>query len=855
MSKSMLVNVAAEEEYRVAVVDNGVLDLFEIETLSRENIKGNIYKAVVEGVNSALEASFVNYGGDRAAFLPLDEINFKIYPARFDGGGGKGRGARISRHLEKGMEILVQVVRDAFANKPPTLSTYYSLPGRYLVLMPGADAAGISRKIEDDEQRARLRNVLESLQIPEGYGVIVRTAGLDTSPRELQADLDALLELWRNIERAGVDAKAPSLIYQERDLVIRTARDHFTTDMSEVLIDDEPTFKRLRKFFEAHMPEKADLVRLYTGDRPIFSKYNVEDQIEQIYKREVNLKSGGSISIDTTEALTAVDVNSARSSRGGSSEETATRTNLEAAEEIARQLRLRDIGGLIVIDFIDMESSRHIRQVERAFGQSMTRDKARYDVTRISKLGLLEVSRQRMKTTKSASSFKPCPQCSGDGMVRTPESAARAAFRKIQARVARGGLAGVKVYLPIEVAVYLLNEKRDDLYRLESRQRMRIEVVPQDKMKVEQFEIEELRREEQEAVPMVTADIVDQAMAEGIIATPVVGEVPPILSEAEAAERAGERAVERAPERGPEPGRMVERRAGHAPEEGARGRRDEGRREAGRDGARREAGRDDTRREAGREGHRDDRGDRGRRRRRRGRGRGERGAEPHGPRAERGAEPPGQRNDAAAGDRAPSRAVERGGGRPHREPHEHRPHEPRHQRDDRPAAAQASGPDFSEGPEGYEAASGQGEARHGGTNGEVSWSENGTPQASGGVQGEKRPDGDRHGRRRRRRRGRGRGRGARPENGASAGSPSAGVPGTGGSWPEDRRPSEPRAERTDWTPRQTEAPPESRYAERMAAPEPAVERSAPSDSSAGGSGGDAGDSKPKRRWWRRGLRG
>ncbi|HEV8200243.1 MAG TPA: ribonuclease E/G [Candidatus Polarisedimenticolia bacterium] len=848
MSKSMLVNVAAEEEYRVAVVDNGVLDLFEIETLSRENIKGNIYKAVVEGVNSALEASFVNYGGDRAAFLPLDEINFKIYPARFEGGSGKGRGARISRHLEKGMEILVQVVRDAFANKPPTLSTYYSLPGRYLVLMPGADAAGISRKIEDDEQRARLRNVLESLQIPEGYGVIVRTAGLETSPRELQADLDALLELWRNIERAGADAKAPSLIYQERDLVIRTARDHFTTDMSEVLIDDEATFRRLRKFFEAHMPEKADLVRLYTGDRPIFSKYNVEDQIEQIYKREVNLKSGGSISIDTTEALTAVDVNSARSSRGGSSEETATRTNLEAAEEIARQLRLRDIGGLIVIDFIDMESSRHIRQVERAFAQSMTRDKARYDVTRISKLGLLEVSRQRMKTTKSASSFKPCPQCSGDGMVRTPESAARAAFRKIQARVARGGLAGVKVYLPNEVAVYLLNEKRDDLFRLESRQRMRIEVVPQDKMRVEQFEIEELRREEQEAVPMVTADIVDQAMAEGTMATPVVGEVPPILSEAEAAERAGERAVERAHERGPEPGRMVERRAGHTAEEATHARRDEGRREGGRD---------DVRRDARREGSRDERGERGRRRRRRGRGRGERGAEQAGPRGDRGAEAQAQRSDAGTGDRSPSRGEGRGGGRPHRDHPEHRHHEPRQHRDERPAAAaQASGPDFSEGPEGYEAPSGQAEARSAGSNGEVSWSEGGTPQSPVGGPAEARRDGDRNRQRRRRRRGRGRGRGARPENGASAGAPAAGVPGTGGSWPEDRKSSEPRTERTEhWSPRPSEAPSESRYAERMAAPEPAGERSAPSDSSAGGSGGDAGDGKPKRRWWRRGLRG
>ncbi|HKQ97487.1 MAG TPA: Rne/Rng family ribonuclease, partial [Candidatus Polarisedimenticolia bacterium] len=492
MSKSMLVNVAAEEEYRVAVIDNGVLDLFEIETLSRENIKGNIYKAVVEGVNPGLEAAFVNYGGERAAFLPLDEINFKTYPSRNEG-GGKGRGSRIGRHLEKGMEILVQVIRDSYANKPPTLSTYYSLPGRYLVLMPGADAAGISRKIEDEEQRGRLRRILEGLTVPEGFGVIVRTAGMETSPRDLQADLDALLELWRNIQKAAQDARPQSLIYQERDLVIRTARDHFTSDMNEVLIDDEPTWKRLRRFFEAHMPEKAELVKLYTGDKPIFSRHNVEDQIEQIYKRTVPLRSGGSISIDQTEALTAIDVNSARSARGGSSEETATRTNLEAAEEIARQIRLRDIGGLIVIDFIDMESSRHIRQVERSFAGSMSRDKARWDVTRISKLGLMEVSRQRLKMTKSESSFSKCPICAGDGMVRTPESAARAAYRKIQARVARGGLAGATVYLPPDVALYLLNHKRDDLYRLESRGSLRLEVVPQPQMKVDQFEIEELR--------------------------------------------------------------------------------------------------------------------------------------------------------------------------------------------------------------------------------------------------------------------------------------------------------------------------------------------------------------------------
>jgi ribonuclease E len=533
MSKSMLVNVTAEEEHRVAIVDNGVLDIFEIETLSRENLKGNIFKAIVEGVNPALEAAFVNYGGERAGFLPLDEVNFKFYPSRGEGSGGKGRGARITRHLEKGMEVLVQVIRDSFANKPPTMSTYYSLPGRYLVLMPGADAAGISRKIEDEEHRDRLRKVLDGLTVPEGFGVIVRTAGMEVSQADLQADLETLLELWRTIERAGQQVKPPALVFQERDLVIRTIRDYFTSDIEEVLIDDEATYRRARKFFEAHMPDKADLVRLYTGDRPIFSKHNLEEQIERIYKRVVQLKSGGSISIDQTEALTAIDVNSARSVRSASSEDTATRTNLEAAEEIARQLRLRDIGGLIVIDFIDMESSKHVRQVERAFADAMSRDKARYDVTRISKLGLMEVSRQRIKSTKASSSFMECPTCGGDGTVRTPEAAARAAFRKIQSRVVRGDLSGAKVYLPPEVAIYLLNHKRDDLFNLESRHRVPIEVIPEPRMKVDQFEIEEVRKEEEPGVaPIVTADTVDQAIASGTVPAAVrpvavVREAPP----------------------------------------------------------------------------------------------------------------------------------------------------------------------------------------------------------------------------------------------------------------------------------------------------------------------------------------
>jgi ribonuclease E len=565
MPKSMLVNVTAEEENRVAIVDNGVLDVFEIETLSREHLKGNIFKVTVEGINPALEAAFVSYGGERAGFLPLDEVNFKLFPSRNGGGAGKGRGARISRHLDKGMELLVQVIRDSFANKPPTMSTYYSLPGRYLVLMPGADAGGISRKIEDAEHRDRLRKILDGLTIPPGFGVIVRTAGMDTSPKDLQADLESLLELWRTIEHAGQQVKAPALVFQERDLVLRTIRDYYTTDIEEVLIDDEAAFRRARKFFEAHMPDQADRVKLYTGDKPIFSKHNLEDQIERIYKRVVQLKSGGAISIDQAEALTAVDVNSARSVRSANSEDTAFRTNLEAAEEVARQLRLRDIGGLIVIDFIDMESPKHIRQVERVFAEAMSRDKARYDMTRISKLGLMEISRQRIKSSKATASFMECPTCSGDGTIRTPEAAARAAFRKIQARIVRGDIGGVKVFLPPDVALYLLNQKRDDLGRLETRHKVQVEVVPEQRLKASQFEIEEIHREEEDVTPIVTADTVDQAIVSGTIVPSIRPAEPQEPSRPR--EGAGEQTVEGA-ERQPRSRRRRRRRRGKGAEIG-----------------------------------------------------------------------------------------------------------------------------------------------------------------------------------------------------------------------------------------------------------------------------------------------
>jgi len=494
MSKVMLINVTHAEESRVAIVENGVLDTFEIETLNRESIKGNIYNGVVEGINTTLNAAFVRYGNDRPGFLPMDEINFKNVPIL------KGREDGSHRHhirdrLERGQKLLVQVIKDGFSTKPASLSTYYSLAGRYLVLMPGSDSSGISRKIEDGEQRERLRKIVEELKVPEGFGVIVRTAGFDVSRTELHRDLRYQLKLWDNILKTSSSQGHPSLVYQERDLVLRTIRDYFTQDISEIHIDSKEMYEKARVFFQEVMPAKKRILKLYTEDRPIFTRYNLEEQIETIYKRRVALKSGGEIVIDGTEALTAIDVNSSKSKRESNIEDLATATNLEAAEEIARQLRIRDIGGLIVIDFIDMRSQKNIREVERALKEAMRRDKAKYDITRISKLGLLEISRQRLKSEKAAGSYVACPTCGGHGLVRTTESAALAVLRKIHARVPRGDLAAMKVSLPPDVAIYLLNNKREDLAGLEHRYKTRIVIAPVPTLRPHQSEIELTSRE------------------------------------------------------------------------------------------------------------------------------------------------------------------------------------------------------------------------------------------------------------------------------------------------------------------------------------------------------------------------
>jgi len=493
MPKTMLINVTHAEESRVGIVADGVLASFEIETFSREHLKGNIYKGVVHRIHPALEAAFVDIGADRDAFLPLDEICFRnlaVPPVRESGNGGERRRPHIKEILKPGQEVLVQIVKEQFGTKPPTLSTFYSLPGRYLVLLPGSDEAGISRKIEGAE-RSRIRELIEKLQPPEGFGIIIRTAaGFDEGSGELQRDMTYLLRLWEAIRNTAASKRAPALVYREHDVVLRNIRDYFTPDIDEIYVDNEDVFQRAREFLHEVMPGKEAVLHLYQGDQPIFSRFNVETQIESIYKRRVPLKSGGSIVIDGTEALTAIDVNSGRSIRGSNQEDTAFRTNLEAAVEIARQLRLRDLGGLIVIDFIDMRTSAHIAEVEKTLREAMREDKARHEIGRISQFGLLEISRQRLRPAAAATSYTACPMCEGHGLVRTTESAALVALRKIHNRVAQGDVATLRVSLPPDVAIYLLNQKRDDLAQLERRYATRLQVALNATLMPHQSELE-----------------------------------------------------------------------------------------------------------------------------------------------------------------------------------------------------------------------------------------------------------------------------------------------------------------------------------------------------------------------------
>ncbi len=515
MSKKMMVNATHPEENRVAIVEDGILTELDIEVAGREPSKGNIYKAVVVRVETGLQAAFVDYGADRLGFLQIDEINYTTVKPDYSP-AEDGRRPRINELLSRGQEILVQITKEERGTKGAALTTYLSLAGRYMVLMPGSQTRGVSRKAESDAQRKELKKAMSSLDLAEGVGYIVRTAALDQTREELERDYRYLIRLFESIKELEQKSKAPALIYKESNLMIRSIRDYFTTEMDEVLIDDAQVFKEAKDFFQMVMPDHVKLVKLHQERRPIFSRYQIEDQIETLSRNKVALPSGGSIVIDPTEALVAIDVNSGKMASERGVEDTATKTNLEAATEVGRQLRLRDLGGLIVIDFIDMRDRKNNRAVENQVKQSLENDKARVSVGRISKFGLLEMSRQRIKAALTEGSYLPCPHCNGSGHLKSPETQAVALLRKIHASAAKGQVSRVDAQLPLEVAAYLLNNNREDLVEMERRYQLQIHIHGNRDFLSDQVDIEIQKKEKSKStqqefveagsVPLVTEE-------------------------------------------------------------------------------------------------------------------------------------------------------------------------------------------------------------------------------------------------------------------------------------------------------------------------------------------------------------
>ena len=489
--KRMLINATQAEERRLAVVDGQKLLDYEIEIEGREQRKGNIYQAVVTRVEPSLEACFVDYGEDRHGFLPFKEISRQYFAP-----GVAVSQARIQDVIKEGQTLLVQVEKEERGNKGAALTTYISLAGRYVVLMPNNPrGGGVSRRIEG-EDRQELKQALEQLDHPSGTSVIARTAGIGRPVNELQWDLNYLLALWQAIESAAQGSKGAFLIYQESSLVIRAIRDYFSADIGEILIDTDDIFDQAHQFMNHVMPEHGARVKRYRDDAPLFSRFQIEHQIETAYARTVQLPSGGAIVIDHTEALVSVDVNSARSIRGSDIEQTAFRTNLEAAEEVARQARLRDLGGLIVIDFIDMDESRNRRDVENRLRDALRQDRARVQFGPISKFGLLEMSRQRLRPALNEGASIPCPRCGGSGHIRDTESSALQILRVIQEESMKDNTAAVLVQVPVEVASFLLNEKRTEITKIELQQRIHVLLVPNKSLDTPNYKLERLKHDD-----------------------------------------------------------------------------------------------------------------------------------------------------------------------------------------------------------------------------------------------------------------------------------------------------------------------------------------------------------------------
>lgn len=461
MGSKILINASDPEEVRIATVKDNRMEEFQIEMAGRTILHGNIYKAVVTRVEPALQAVFVDFGGERNGFLQQHEIHSDFYQEN-------SAGTRdIKKLIKTGQEVMVQVTKDPLMKKGAMLTTYISLPGRHIVLMPGTNTRGISRKIEDEEERKRLKELLQTIKIPEGFGVIVRTAGQGCTKSQLSKDLGYLLRLWRNIQNKAKREKSPSSLYKERSLAVRSIRDYFTPDVTEILIDDESVYQEIKNFIGIISPRHTRIVKHHVADKPIFSKYHLEDQIATIFENRVPLKSGGSIVIEQTEALVAIDVNSGRATRERDLEHTALTTNLEAAEEVARQVRLRDLGGLIVVDFIDMRDHKNRSAVERALREHVKRDKARVRIGRISQFGLLEMARQRLAPSIELGSLIPCPYCKGKGLTASTETLALRFLRQLKMMTRKTGLQRVHGSVPKPVADYLLNKKRKEIIDLE----------------------------------------------------------------------------------------------------------------------------------------------------------------------------------------------------------------------------------------------------------------------------------------------------------------------------------------------------------------------------------------------------
>ncbi|MFO7666847.1 MAG: Rne/Rng family ribonuclease [Desulfobacterales bacterium] len=476
MGSKILINAVDPAECRIAKVKDSKLEEFHIESAAREITHSNIYKGIIVRIEPSLQAVFVDYGVERHGFLQKHEIHSDYFQ---DSNLGN---RSITGIVRQGQELLVQITKDPFMKKGAMLTTYISLPGRFIVLMPGSEGLGVSRKIEDEEERKRLKEIISTIKIPDGFGIIVRTAGIGCTKAQISGDLAYLLRLWKNIKSNVMKVKSPALLYKERNLVVRSIRDYFTPDVNEILIDDPAVHREAKDFIKIISPKHSMIVKLYKEDKPIFTKFQLESQIDSIFESRVKLKSGGSIVIEQTEALVAIDVNSGKATQAKSVEQTALVSNLEAAEEIARQLRLRDLGGLIVIDFIDMRDSKHNLEVEKNLKTFVKDDKARIKFGKISRFGIMEMSRQRIRPSIEYGSFESCKHCRGKGVTPSPETQGLSFLRKLNLEILKDETAGVKGIVPNNVADYLLNKKRKEILDLETRRNLNIRIEGSNRM-------------------------------------------------------------------------------------------------------------------------------------------------------------------------------------------------------------------------------------------------------------------------------------------------------------------------------------------------------------------------------------